>query len=83
MGDETNGGAIGISGDRAIDIAMLVHKSVLNTKRFHLLHKIGTENLLLLGRGAGLGKLVGFGIKGYIFQKPFLYCCHRFTPFGK
>ena len=76
VGDQANHRQPGSTGDSAVDIAVFVHVGVGNAHAPHLRHQRRAENALLVRGGAGFGKFVGLGIKGYIAQKALRCGCH-------
>ena len=70
MGDQANGGEPGITGDSAIDIAILIHEGIADAHGLHLLHDGCAQELLLGGGGAGGGIFIRLGIKADIAEEP-------------
>ena len=67
VGDQADGGQSGITGNRAVNIAVFIHVRIRNAHGQHLLHQGSAEDALLVRGGAGFGEFIGLGIKGHIF----------------
>ena len=82
VGNETNDRLGRVPGHRAIDIALGIHVGVGNAHGPHLLHQGQGQRLLLIRGGAGIGKLVGLGVKLDITEQSFS-SSHRKTSILK
>ena len=81
MGNETDGGKAGVSGDGAVDIAVFVHAGILNAHGKHLLHNSSTQDLLIGRGGAVFRRFVRGGFIAYIAQKALFDWFHVGLPF--
>ena len=81
MGNQSNGGQAGITGNGAVNIAIFIHVGICNAHLEHFLYQSCAQQFLLGSGGAGLGLLVRLGVKGHIFQKTIYYRGHFLFSF--
>ena len=69
VGDQTDDGQALVTGNSAVDIAVLIHKGIGDAHSLHFGHQFCAQDLLLLGGGAGGGLGIGLGVEGNIAQE--------------
>ena len=80
MGDESNGGGMGVALQRGVDIAALVHLHIAESLALEFLPEIVGEDELLRGAGHAVAILCRLCVELRIFQKS-LYNVHSLFTF--
>jgi ABC-type transport system involved in cytochrome c biogenesis ATPase subunit len=81
MGNQANGWQTGISGNRAVHIAICIHVGIFDPHSQHLFYQGSAQNALFIRRRAAFTEFIGLGIEGNIAQKTLRYRCHCLFSF--